>query len=94
MRALHFIMGATRKTTHTDGLEATISGRPDAQHGIKFRAMTAEPRPIIDNRAIPFKRDTVQKTGCGTGCAKFVLKIGKRAQFDQFSRIDGEPLTG
>jgi hypothetical protein len=66
MRALHFIMGATRKTTHTDGLEATISGRPDAQHGIKFRAMTAEPRPIIDNRAIPFKRDTVQKTGCGT----------------------------
>ena len=66
MRALHFIMGTTRKTTHTDGLESTISGRPDAQHGIKFRAMTAEPRPIIDNRAIPFKRNTVQKTGCGT----------------------------
>jgi len=66
MRWSHFMTGCTRKTTHAIALGATIGDPPDAQHGGKIRAVTAERRPIIENGTTLFKRNSVQKTGCAT----------------------------
>ena len=58
--------GCTRKTTHTIALGSPIGARPDAQSGGKIQVLTAEAKPISENGTTLFRRNTVQKTGCGT----------------------------
>ena len=59
--------GCTRKTTHTIALGSPIGARLDAQSGGKIQVLTAEAKPITENGTTLFRRNTVQKTGCGTG---------------------------
>jgi hypothetical protein len=66
MRRSHFMTGSTRKTTHTDGPRSTIVARPDPQHGGKIGAVSVEPNANNENGITLFKRNSVQKTGCGT----------------------------
>jgi len=66
MRWSHFMTGCTRKTTHTIALGSPIGARLDAQSGGKIQVLTAEAKPITENGTTLFRRNTVQKTGCGT----------------------------
>ena len=69
--------------THTVDSGSRIAGRPNTYHRGKIGPMNAQ-TAIIENGTTLFKRNTVQKTGCGTVVLDRIHEIEVLSKADSF----------